>query len=394
VGPYYTEEEQRFRVEVRKWLAKNVDDAVRVGRGEPEPGKEERWVAAQREWDCRLYEGGYAGLAWPKEYGGRGATVLEQVVFAEEAARAGAPNGLNHLGRNLVGPPIIRHGTEAQKRRFLPPMLKGEEVWCQGFSEPNAGSDLASLQTSAVLDGDDYVVNGQKIWTSGAHHSDWMMLLARTDPAAPKHKGITAFLVDLRTPGIEVRPIRQLSGSSGFNEDFFDNARIPKENVLGPLNEGWDVAMTTLGHERSTLNAGRHLTNIQHLRKAVERFGEPLRQGTPNSVLLQEKLGRAYAASRALGYLQKRYVSKWATGARPGPESSLLRLMWALSYQQAAGFALDLIGPKAQIPYGPDAVEGGDWLYIFYEARSRTIAAGTAEIQKNVIAERVLGMPR
>jgi alkylation response protein AidB-like acyl-CoA dehydrogenase len=221
-----------------------------------------------------------------------------------------------------------------------------------------------------------------------------MMLLARTDPAAPKHKGITAFLVDLRTPGVEVRPIRQLSGASGFNEDFFSNARIPKENVLGPLNEGWDVAMTTLGHERSTLNAGRHLTNIQILRRAVEQFGEPLHQQNERAVLLREQLGRTYAASRALGYLQKRYISRWASGARPGPESSLLRLTWALSYQQSAGFALDLIGPTSQISYGPEAPAGGDLLYTFYEARSRTIASGTAEIQKNIIAERVLGMPR
>jgi alkylation response protein AidB-like acyl-CoA dehydrogenase len=379
---------------VREWLSRNVDDAVRIGRGEPEPSKAPEWEAAQREWDRRLHAGGYAGLSWPKEYGGRGATVMEQVIFAEEAALAGAPGGLNHLGRNLVGPPIIRHGTEAQKRRFLPKMLSGEEVWCQGFSEPNAGSDLAALQTSAVLDGDEYVVNGQKIWTSGAHYSDWMMLLARTDPAAPKHKGITAFLVDLRTPGVEVRPIRQLSGASGFNEDFFSNARIPKENVLGPLNEGWDVAMTTLGHERSTLNAGRHLTNIQILRRAVEQFGEPLHQQNERAVLLREQLGRTYAASRALGYLQKRYISRWASGARPGPESSLLRLTWALSYQQSAGFALDLIGPTSQISYGPEAPAGGDLLYTFYEARSRTIASGTAEIQKNIIAERVLGMPR
>jgi alkylation response protein AidB-like acyl-CoA dehydrogenase len=294
----------------------------------------------------------------------------------------------------LIAPPIIRHGTEAQKRRHLLPMLKGEDVWCQGFSEPNAGSDLASLETNAVLDGEAYVVNGQKIWTSGAHLSDWMMLLARTDPAAPKHRGITAFLVDLRTPGIQVRPIRQLTGASHFNEDFFENVRVPVENVLGPLNEGWDVAMTALGYERATLNAGRHFANLEHLRLAVEQHGEALRDGTPRSVLLAERLGRAYATSRAYSYLQKRYLSKWAAGERPGAESSVFRLAWSQSYQQAASVALELVGPGGQVPYGPRSVGGGDWLYAHYEARSRSIASGTSEIQKNIIAERLLGQPR
>jgi alkylation response protein AidB-like acyl-CoA dehydrogenase len=394
VGPYYTEDERRFREEVRHWLNLNLDADVVARRGEPEPGKEDQWVAVQREWDRRLYAGGFAGLAWPKEYGGRGATVIEQVIFAEEAARARAPHGLNHIGRLLVGPPIMRHGTEAQKRRFLLPMLKGEEVWCQGFSEPDAGSDLASLQTSAELEGDHYIITGRKIWTTVAQYADWMMLLARTDPFAPKHRGITAFLVDLHSPGIEVRPIRQLSGASGFNEEFFDHVRVPKDNVLGPLNEGWDVALTTLGYERSTLNAGRHLASIQLLHDAVARYGGALDDASPGSALLLERLGRAYAASRALSYLQTRYVSRWAGGARPGPESSVLRLSWAHSYHQTASFILDLLGPRGLIPEGDEAIQGGDWLYLFYESRSRTIAAGTAEIQKNIIAERVLGLPR
>ena len=394
MGPEQTEDELRFRAEVRAWLAESVDDAVRVGRNEPEPSREAAWVAAEREWDRRLYAGGYAGLAWPQEYGGRGASVTFQVIFAEESARTEAPAGLSFLGRHLVGPPIMRHGTDEQKRRYLPPMLRGEEIWCQGFSEPNAGSDLAALQTTATLDGDHWVVQGQKIWTSWAHYSDRMLLLARTDPDAPKHKGITAFLVDLRSPGIEIRPIRQLSGASGFNQEFFDSVRVPRENVLGPVNGGWDVAVTTLGHERAILNAGRHHANIAHLRRAVERHGSALRDGSPRATMLLERIGRAYAASRTLEYLQHRYVSGWASGLPPGPEGSLLRLTWSLAYQDAAEVALEIIGPEAQITSGPGAIDEGDWLYAFYEARSRTIAAGTAEIQKNVIAERMLGLPR
>lgn len=394
MGPEYTAAERHFRDEVRTFLDTHLDEAVRGSRNEPAPHDETRWVAAQREWDRRLYAGGYAGLAWPAEYGGRGATVNLQIIFAEEAARRGAPAGLSFLGRHLVGPPIMRHGTDDQKRRYLPPMLRGEEIWCQGFSEPNAGSDLASLQTAAVRDGDDWVITGQKIWTSWAHYSQWMLLLARTDHEAPKHKGITAFLVPLDSPGIELRPIRQLSGAPGFNQEFLDNVRVPAANVLGPVNGGWDVAVTTLGHERSTLNAGRHLAHIALLRAAVEKHGGALRDDSPNAALLLARLGSAYEAQRALGYLQHRYASGWAEGRPPGPESSLLRLAWALAYQSAAGFAIELIGPDALVDDGDGAVDGGDWLYWFYEARSRTIAAGTAEIQRNVIAERVLGLPR
>jgi alkylation response protein AidB-like acyl-CoA dehydrogenase len=395
MGPYFTDEEEKFRAQARAWLERTLADGrFRMATGEPDEKNEVEWVAAQREWDRRLYEGGYAGLAWPKEYGGKGATVIEQFIFAEEAARAGAPGGLNNMARSLIGPSIIRHGSDEQKRRYLPKILSADEVWVQGFSEPNAGSDLASLQTRAELVGNEWVINGQKIWTSYGHHADRMLLLARTEKTDPPHKGISCFLLDLKSPGLTIRPIRQLTGKTGFCEEFFDNVRVPKENLLGPVNGGWGVAMTALGYERSVLNAGRHLVMDQFLRRLVAEAGDRLAPEGNGGALFLERLGRAYAAAWGLGYLQYYYASRWAQGAPPGSESSLLRLTWALAYQETAELAVDVLGPRAQIAYGPDAIDDGEWLFQYYSSRSRGISSGTLEIQRNVIADRILGLPR
>ena len=282
---YFTEKEEEFRQEVRSWLQRNLADSrFQTARFEPDEDTEAEWAAVQREWDRLLFEGGYAGLSWPKEYGGQEATVVEQFIFNEEAARTGAPTGLNHLARTLIGPSIIRYGTEEQKRRFLPRMLSGEEVWCQGFSEPNAGSDLASLITRAEPVGGEWNINGQKVWTSHGQHADWMMLLARTEKTVPPHKGISCFLVDMRTPGITIRPIRQLTGKTGFCEEFFDDVRVPEENLLGKINGGWQVAMTALGYERSILTAGWHLVLIRFLRDLAEEAGSAHWQPIPGAL--------------------------------------------------------------------------------------------------------------
>ncbi|MBI2988252.1 MAG: acyl-CoA dehydrogenase family protein [Deltaproteobacteria bacterium] len=394
MGPYFTEEEEQFRAKARAWLESSLADGrFKIALDEPDERNETEWAAAQREWDRRLFQGGYAGLAWPKEYGGRGATVIEQFIFAEEAARAGAPGGLNNMGRSLIGPAIVRHGTDEQKKRLLPKLLSGEEVWAQGFSEPNAGSDLASLTTRAELVGDEWVINGQKIWTSHGHHADWMLLLARTEKTDPPYKGISAFLVDMRSPGITVRPIRQLNGKTGFCEEFFDNVRIPKANLLGTINSGWNAAMTALGYERSVLNVGRHLVMIQFLGRLAKKAGNRIKAGEQGTLFL-ERLGRAYAAAWSLGCLQYTYASRWAQGAPPGPESSLMRVTWALALQECTELAVDVLGPRAQISCGPEAIDDGDWLLQYYSSRGRGISSGTLEIQRNVIAERILGLPR
>src|SRR5690606_34601383 len=235
-------------------------------------------VRFDKAFQRKLFEAGYAGLSWPKEYGGRGATLIEQIIFLEETARAKAPLPVNLAGLTMAGPVLIRHGTEEQKRRFLPPILTSDEIWCQGFSEPGAGSDLASLRTSAILDGDHFVVNGQKVWTSFAHYAQWCMLLARTDPNAPKHKGITFLLVDMRSPGISIRPLKQISGDDDFNELFFDNVRVPRANVVGEINDGWNIAITCLMHERATLTFQRQLQSRTALDDMLASLDERTRR--------------------------------------------------------------------------------------------------------------------
>ena len=385
----YSPQEERFRAELRAWLAHNPAG--------PEPERIDEWVAYGKAWQRRLYEAGWCGVAWPKEYGGRGATLIEQIIFQEEMARAKTPLLINLAGLTMGGPVLIAHGTDAQKRRHLKTILAAEEIWCQGFSEPNAGSDLAALKTRAVLDGDDFVVNGQKVWTSFARYADWCMLLVRTDPDAPKHKGITFLLVDMHSPGITVRPLKQISGEEDFNEVFFEDVRVPRENVVGHVNGGWDIAITTLMHERATLTFSRQLQSRVALTDMIQfarRWQHNGRAATQDP-LIRQQLAQAVIESDVIKYTAYRSLTKTLRGGVPGPEGSVEKLFWSEMYQRMLETALSMEGPYAQLLKGSAHVpDGGQWPHLMLYSRGRTIAAGSSEIQRNIIAERVLGLPR
>jgi len=385
----YAPAEEPFRGELRAWLQVNPPG--------PEPQALDDWVAHGKAWQRRLYEGGWCGVSWPAEYGGRGASLIEQIIFQEEMARAGTPQLINLAGLTMGGPVLIAHGTEAQKQRHLRPILAADEIWCQGFSEPNAGSDLAALTTRAVLDGDHFVVNGQKVWTSFAAYADWCMLLVRTDPTAPKHRGITFLLVDMHSPGITVRPLRQISGDEDFNEVFFTDVRVPRDQVVGAVNHGWQIAITTLMHERQTLTFSRQLQSrvaldaLLALARAWPTPQAPL-AGRP---LARQQLAAAYIDSEAMKYTALRHLTRVLRGGEPGPEGSLEKLFWSELFQRMLENAVGLIGPFGQLVAGePDAVDDGRWPHLMLYSRGRTIAAGSSEIQRTIIAERVLGLPR
>jgi alkylation response protein AidB-like acyl-CoA dehydrogenase len=380
--------EEHFRAELRAWLEANPPGV--------EPDRLDLAVAHGKAWQGKLYDAGWCGVHWPKQYGGRGASLIEQIIFQEEMARAGSPQLVNLAGLTMGGPVLIAHGTEAQKQRHLQSILSAREIWCQGFSEPNAGSDLAALKTRAVLDGDSFVVNGQKVWTSFARYADWCMLLVRTDPEAPKHKGITFLLVDMHTPGVTVRPLKQISGDEDFNEVFFEDVRVPRANVIGRINAGWDIAITTLMHERQTLTFNRQLQS----RVALNQMLALARRHPPalpvaRQPLLRQKLAAAYIDSEAMKYTALRNLTKVLRGGEPGPEGSIEKLFWSEMYQRLLETAVELEGPYGQLmKQSPHAVEDGIWPHLMLYSRGRTIAAGSSEIQRNIIAERVLGLPR
>lgn len=385
----YSTEEERFRTELRTWLEHNPPG--------PEPESIDEWVAYGKRWQGRLYDAGWCGVAWPKDYGGRGATLIEQIIFQEEMARAKTPLLINLAGLTMGGPVLIAHGTDEQKHRHLKSILSAQEIWCQGFSEPNAGSDLAALKTRAVLDGDDFVVNGQKVWTSFARYADWCMLLVRTDPDAPKHKGITFLLVDMHSPGVTVRPLKQISGEDDFNEVFFEDVRVPRNNVIGHVNGGWEIAITTLMHERATLTFSRQLqsrialTDMIAFARGWERNG---RRATADPIVRQQ-LAQAVTESNVIKYTAYRSLTKALRGGVPGPEGSMEKLFWSEMYQRMLETALSIEGPYAQLVKGSRHVpDGGQWPHLMLYSRGRTIAAGSSEIQRNIIAERVLGLPR
>jgi len=385
----YSPYEESFRAELRAWLQRNPPG--------PEPEGLDEWVAYGKAWQHRLYDAGWCGIAWPKEYGGRGATLIEQCIFQEEMARARTPMLINLAGLTMGGPVLIAHGTEEQKRRHLKSILSAEEIWCQGFSEPNAGSDLAALKASAVLDGDAFIVNGQKVWTSFARYADWCMLLVRTDPAAAKHRGITFLLADMRSPGVTVRPLRQISGDEDFNEVFFEDVRVPRGNVIGAINGGWEIAITTLMHERATLTFSRQLqsrvalTDMLALARGWQRNG----RAALHDPLLRQQLAQALIESDVIKYTAYRSLTKTLRGGVPGPEGSMEKLFWSEMYQRVLDTALAMLGPYASLtPGSPRVPDEGRWPHLMLYSRGRTIAAGTSEIQRNIIAERVLGLPR
>ncbi|MDB5510916.1 MAG: hypothetical protein JWR08_399 [Enterovirga sp.] len=393
----YSPEEEAFRSEVRAWIAANLPDGW--GRVVHEPEDEDARYMFRLDWEKKLYAGGWAGLSWPKEYGGQGATLVQQAILAEELARAEAPEGLNIIGRNLTAPTLIHHGSEAQRRRFLPPILSGEEVWCQGFSEPNAGSDLASIRTTAIRDGDHFVINGQKTWTSFAQYAQWCFMLVRTDPAAPKHKGISFLLVDMASPGITIRPLRQISGESEFNETFFDDVRVPVANLVGGLNEGWKIAMTTLTYERGPEDAlARQIRFKRDLMRLIQT-ARTLPRGRGKTAIddpvLRQKLASSVIEIELMRLNCLRSFSKQLQGKPLGPESSFQKLYWSHTAQRMYETALETLGPTAVLAAGDPLVPGdGQFQTGFLQSRAFTIYSGTSEIQRNIIAERVLGMPR
>jgi len=386
-------EEQSFRDEFRDWLEVNVPKDWPEWREKPL----EESFPYLRTWQRTLYEGGWAAVSWPKEYGGRGATLMQQAIFWEEMARLEAPPMVNSLGLGLIGPTIIAYGTESQKKRFVPKILSAEEIWCQGFSEPNAGSDLASLQTEAVVDGKDYVVNGQKVWTSYGWVGDWCELVVRTDPNVPKHKGLTVLLVDMKSPGVEVRPLRQMTGESEFNELFFRDVRVPSDYVLGEVNDGWNVAISTLMHERGSYGARLHLLFKRNISRLIElsRTPNPNGKSAAQDPLVRQKLAQCYAEIEIMRLNQLRAFSRITAAGIPGPEGSIQKIFWSELNQRVQQLAQELLGPYGQLMKGdPDAVDSGLWSYAYLRSRGNTIEAGTSEVQRNIIGHFVLGLPR
>ena len=392
-----TPEQEVFRERVRTWLEQNIPhDWVRRATGTSEVPRPEAYQLL-REWQRTLYDAGFIGLTWPKEYGGQGLTFMEETILQQEMAFRKAPPILNILGVGMAGPTIVAYGTEEQKKRYPAKILSCEEIWCQGYSEPNAGSDLASLQTRAVKDGDHWVINGQKVWTSLAHISDWMMLLARTDPDAPRHKGITYFLLDMKLPGVTVKPLRQITGDAEFNEVFLDNVRVHEAQVLGGVNNGWPVGLTTLMYERLALGFGLQvrlriaLDGIVEMARHVEKAGRP----TTKDPVLRQKIAQLWIETESLKYTGARAITKLLRGELPGPEASAGKMVWVDVHQRIQELAMEIQGPYAQLVAGSDrAVENGVWQYSFLRSRANSIEGGTTEIQKNIIGERVLGLPK
>ncbi|HLM58512.1 MAG TPA: acyl-CoA dehydrogenase [Pyrinomonadaceae bacterium] len=385
-----TPSERAFRDEFRAWLSENVPEEWAGGTGAPEERAE--YVEYLRDWQRKLFDGGWAGISWPKEYGGRGSSLMEQAIFQEELARANAPQLVGTIGLSLVGPTIIAMGTEEQKARYLPTILSGEEIWCQGFSEPNAGSDLASLGTKAARDGEDFRINGQKIWTSFAQMADWCLLLVRTDAEAPKHKGITCLLADMRAEGVSVRPLRQMSGDSGFNEVFFSNVRVPSGQVLGEVNRGWTTAITALMNERANLGSGVQVVFKRQLEALIARSRTVERNGRPASEdpIARQKLAQAYLELEILRLNTNRALTSLSKTGTPGAEGSIQKLYWSEMNQRTQQAAQEILGPYGQLK----DFDKGAWEYAYLRARGNTIEAGTSEIQRNIIAERVLGLPK
>ncbi|MGI8941869.1 MAG: acyl-CoA dehydrogenase family protein [Actinomycetota bacterium] len=381
-----TPDEAAFRKELRAWISDNLPDGWRESA--PTSGRMDESVS--REWSKRLYDAGYAGLTWPKEYGGQDAPYTHQAIFLEESARAETPEHIGVIGLGMAGPTIIAHGTDEQKSAHLSKILSGEEVWCQGFSEPGSGSDLASLRTRAEDAGDNYVVTGQKVWSSFAHIADYCILVVRTDPSAAKHKGITYLLVDMHADGVEVRPLVQVTGDPEFNEIFFNDVKVPKTNVVGEANEGWGVAMTTLLHERGTLGFALTARLEVLVAKLIILAKET---GAHDDLLIRDRVAQQWIELQALKFTNYRALTTLMRTGVPGPEGSIAKLHWSESNQRLGKLALEILGHRAQLD-GDDGVWSGYWQYQQLRSRGNTIEAGTSEILRNIIAERVLGLPR
>ena len=379
-----TPEEAAFRARLRAWIEEHLPDDLRAHRG----GAARFDGPELRAWSRALHDARYAGLTWPEEYGGAGAPYTHQAIFLEEMARAEAPPHVGVIGLGMAGPTIMAHGTEEQKSRYLAPILSAEEIWCQGFSEPGAGSDLAGVRTSAKLEDERFVVDGQKVWSSFAHIADWCILLARSDPDSERHDGLTYLIVDMHAPGVDVRPLRQITGEAEFNEIFLSGVEVPVENVLGEIGGGWQVAMTTLLHERGTLGFALQATLEVQVRKLValarDRGADPLQR---------DRIAREWIEAQALRFTNYRALSKLVKTGLPGPEGSISKLVWSEANQRVTKLALEILGPDAALAE-ENAPYGGYWQYQQLRSRGNTIEAGTSEILRSIVAERVLDLPR
>ena len=386
--------EVAFRDALRAWLERHCPrDWERTRQA---LGREAR-AQALIAWQRRLHAAGYVGLHWPVAYGGRGGSVMEQVIFYEEMARARAPELANAIGLDMAGPAIMAHGTEDQKRLHLPRILAAEHVFCQGFSEPGAGSDLAALATRAERRAGAYVITGQKVWTSFAHYANWCTVLARTDPSAPRHRGLTYFLVDMASPGFTVRPLRQMSGDSEFSEVYLDGVEVPERNVLGREGGGWEVAITTLMFERGPRTLTRQLVLRQGLTELLELARRPGPAGPPPSrdPLVRQRLAQLYIDAEALRCANLRVLTQLVRGEPAGPAGSASKLFFSETWQKVAELGLELQGAYASLAEGSEwAREDGRWQYRVLRSRGNTIQGGTSEIMRNILAERVLGLPK
>ena len=382
----FTAEDEAFRTEVRDWLAEHLVGEFADLRGAGGPGREHEGFEERRAWERLLGEHGWTGLGWPKANGGRGATLIQQVIFYEEYARAQAPIRVGHIGEQLLGPTLIALGTPEQQARFLPPILAGDELWCQGYSEPNAGSDLANVQTKARLDGDEWVLDGQKVWTSLAHVADWCFVVARSDSAVPKHRGLSYLLVPMEQPGVDIRPIVQITGTSEFNEVFFDGARTAASNVVGQPGDGWKVAMATLGFERGVATLGQQIGFERELQLVLDVARE---RGLVDDPVLMDKLTQAWIELRVLRYTGLKNLAE----ETPGTEASIAKLLWSNWHRRLGELAMEVLGPAATAAVG-EPYDLSELQRLFLFSRSDTIYGGSNEIQRTIIGERLLGLPR
>ena len=382
---HFTAEEESFRSDARAWLKANTPDPRLPSAGTREG------FEAHRAWERSLYDAGYAGMHWPAEYGGRGATVAMQAIFIEEYLLANGPERINVLGLNLMGPTLMAHGTEEQKKRWIRRILSAEDVWSQGFSEPDAGSDLAGLKTRAVREGEDFIVNGQKIWTSYGAFADWIFALVRTDPEAPRHAGITFIAIDMRSDGVEARPIVQLDGRAGFAEVFFTDVRVPADQVIGAVDDGWAVAMTTLGFERDAPSApaGRYIQGALRLAQLARA------SGLDDDPLVRDRIAGFYAEASAYHAVTRRTLTRLERGEQLGADASMTKLLWSELGRRMYEYGRELLGPdEGTLDASSPLPDAQAWHSYYWFARAATIYAGTSEIQRNIVAERVLGLPK
>jgi alkylation response protein AidB-like acyl-CoA dehydrogenase len=387
---------EAFRTELRTWLTANMTDDLRPQNAARLPEAER--VRGLRQWQAKLADARWVGISWPAEYGGRGVSIPEQIAYTEEMAQSDAPQMIGALGIGIAGPSLLAFGTEGQKQRFARRILTAEDLWCFGFSEPGAGSDLASLRATAVLDGDHFVVNGQKVWTTLAHHADWCMLLARTDPASKRRNGISCLLVDMRSPGITIRPLRQIGGQAEFNEVFFDNVRVPHANLLGDLHNGWQIATAALQNERGILYVVEMQILLSKSRDELMRLARA--RGAARDPIKRQALADLYLGVETFRHTCQRTLDKLLRWGMPGPEASIIKLHWTELTQAMPRIGMNILGNEGLLyktlnPDQGDRIDPEQWVQTAYlMCPAASIASGTSEIMRGIIAMQVLGLPR